>query len=102
MFLLSFWSFFIHMNLKLELGVLTRLITGPQLHRIHHSILVQHKNKNFSAYFPIWDILFETYHSPQKGEFPATGLISSNEKTPSISIVNAFLWPVRRWLPFNF
>lgn len=68
------WSFFIHTNIRLQLGWLSWLICGPQLHRLHHSKLPQHKDRNFAAYFPIWDVLFGTYTAPQRGEFPPTGL----------------------------
>lgn len=65
---------FSHMNLKLELGWLTAVITGPQLHRLHHSSEERHFKRNFANIFPLWDILFGTYLGPEKGEFPKTGL----------------------------
>lgn len=71
---LLLWGFFIHLNLRLPLGPLTPVFAGPQLHRIHHSVERQHQDRNFAAFFPIWDILFGTYWAPRKGEYPATGL----------------------------
>ena len=38
-FAFSAWTFFIHANLKLDLGRLSWLVDGPQVHRIHHSKL---------------------------------------------------------------
>jgi len=77
------WAIFTHMNLRLELGPLTPIFAGPQVHRIHHSKLRQHQDRNFAAYFPIWDIMFGTWCKPEKGEFPDCGTVH-NETTWSI------------------
>lgn len=72
--LFASWGYFIHANIRLELGVFTRFIGAPQVHRIHHSIEEQHFNKNYAAFFPIWDVIFRTYYHPKPGEFPRTGI----------------------------
>jgi sterol desaturase/sphingolipid hydroxylase (fatty acid hydroxylase superfamily) len=46
-FAFSAWTFLIHANLKLSLGPLSWLVDGPQVHRIHHSQLPQHFDRNF-------------------------------------------------------
>ncbi|WP_299485554.1 sterol desaturase family protein [Acaryochloris sp. IP29b_bin.137] len=89
------WLQFIHMNLRLHLGTASRIITGPQYHRIHHSFKVEHLDKNFSAFFPLWDIFFGTYYHPQKNEFPATGL---NNKEDYNNIFVAFFLPFKGWI----
>jgi sterol desaturase/sphingolipid hydroxylase (fatty acid hydroxylase superfamily) len=68
------WGFVNHSNLRLNLGPLTPTISGPQWHRIHHSLKDEHYDKNFATFFPFIDILFGTYHRPLKGEYPPTGL----------------------------
>ena len=90
--LLTAWLFFTHANLKLRLGFLTRIICGPQLHRIHHSNLPEHQGKNLAQFFPIFDILFGTYYHPGYNEFPATGLL---EKNADNSILNMMMKPFR-------
>ena len=75
------WGFFIHANVRLELGPLTPIISGPQLHRIHHSALAEHRDKNFATFFPFIDILFGTYYGPGKGEHPPTGLHDGEEES---------------------
>lgn len=72
--LFKLWGFFNHMNVRLNLGLLTPIVSGPQWHRIHHSLQTKHYNKNFAAFFPFIDIFFGTYYSPRKGEYPASGL----------------------------
>ncbi len=89
-FLVSYWAFLIHANMKLSLGRLSFLLAGPQLHRIHHSIEPRHFDKNFAAFFPIWDVLFGTYYHPRPDEYPDTGV---EGEPPITSLVQAFLLP---------
>ena len=62
-----------HANLRLDFGPLTDWIIGPQVHRIHHSRLDVHRDRNFAQVFPFLDGLFGTYHRPSPQEFPPTG-----------------------------
>ena len=89
-----FFGYFIHLNLRLELGVLTHVIGGPQYHRLHHSIENQHHNLNFSPVFPIWDRLFGTQTLPVAGEWPATGI---SERPIGNSWLNALFGPFMAW-----
>lgn len=88
---LLLWLLFAHSNLRLNLGFLTPIVTGPQLHRIHHSILPKHQRKNFAQFFPIIDILFGTYYQPEKNEFPTTGTPGMASDT---SVPTALLRPL--------
>jgi|CXWL01.1.fsa_nt_gi sterol desaturase/sphingolipid hydroxylase (fatty acid hydroxylase superfamily) len=88
------WGFFIHANLRLSLGPLTGWICGPQVHRIHHSLLPQHRDKNFAAFFPFWDRLFGTYWAPQSGEFPPTGVDNAEHKTIRQALLSPFGYPL--------
>ena len=72
------WSSFFHANIRVGLGPLTGVVTGPQYHRIHHSIEAKHLGKNYAAFFPIWDWIFGTYCRPARGEWPETGLPDTN------------------------
>ena len=65
---------FIHMNSKINLGPLRLVLADNYYHRIHHSLEEHHHNKNYAAFFPIWDILFKTVHFPKFNEFPKVGL----------------------------
>lgn len=68
------WGNFIHANWRVHLGPLSVVFCGPQVHRIHHSIEERHRDKNFAAFFPVWDFIFGTYHHPATDEFPRTGV----------------------------
>jgi sterol desaturase/sphingolipid hydroxylase (fatty acid hydroxylase superfamily) len=68
------WSYCVHMNIRIGFGRFWWLISSPQYHRIHHSIELQHRNRNFAVWFPIWDILFGSAFAPRPGEYPETGV----------------------------
>jgi sterol desaturase/sphingolipid hydroxylase (fatty acid hydroxylase superfamily) len=38
------------------------VVYPPTGHRVHHSALPEHRDKNFAGIFPIWDHLFGTYY----------------------------------------
>jgi sterol desaturase/sphingolipid hydroxylase (fatty acid hydroxylase superfamily) len=89
------WLQFVHLNLRLELGLLTGIIVGPQHHRLHHSFRPQHINKNYAVFFPVLDMIFGSYCRPQKGEFPATGLTTG---TTYNTLWAALFLPFHGWL----
>jgi sterol desaturase/sphingolipid hydroxylase (fatty acid hydroxylase superfamily) len=91
---LAYWPYFIHANVRLPLGGLTRVVVGPQAHRIHHSLEDAHADRNFAAVFPLWDILFGTFCAPRAGEYPRTGLHSGERVT---SFWQANLLPFAGW-----
>lgn len=91
---LAGWMFVTHLNVKLSLGRWSWLVVGPQLHRIHHSSLPQHFDKNFAGYFPIWDVIFGTYFEPAKDEYPPTGVPGSSVH----SVTEATIYPFKKWL----
>jgi sterol desaturase/sphingolipid hydroxylase (fatty acid hydroxylase superfamily) len=98
-FIQILWLQFIHLNLRLEFGWLSPIITGPHYHRLHHSFQPEHLDKNFAAFFPLWDILFGTYYHPRRGEFPPTGL-TDGETYNSLWI--AMILPFREWLSSQY
>jgi sterol desaturase/sphingolipid hydroxylase (fatty acid hydroxylase superfamily) len=89
------WLQFVHLNLRLELGVLTGTIVGPQHHRLHHSFEPAHINKNYAVFFPVLDMIFGTYYRPKPGEFPATGLTTGATYN---HLWTALVLPFRGWL----
>jgi sterol desaturase/sphingolipid hydroxylase (fatty acid hydroxylase superfamily) len=88
------WVVSIHSNIKLHLGMASVLAVGPQVHRIHHSRLLEHRDRNFAGNFPIWDLLFGTYYHPGRDEFPPTGVVEEPEVQ---SFLEAVSLPYRGW-----
>ena len=69
--LLNATSMFNHGNVRLSRGVdrvLRLLVVTPEMHRVHHSVVIKEHNSNFGFNFPWWDRLIGTYHAqPMKG-----------------------------------
>ena len=69
--LLNATSIFNHSNARLPLALdrLLRLfIVTPDMHRVHHSVIVRETNSNFGFNLPWWDWLFGTYRDqPAEG-----------------------------------
>lgn len=80
-----------HLNVRFPMGRAITWINSPQWHRIHHSLLPEHFNKNFSGGLPLWDILFGTAWIPNPDEYPPTGL-SPNER---VNVLDSIIWPFR-------
>lgn len=66
--------YFVHLNYPMRFGWFNRVLSSPQSHRIHHSNLPEHRDKNFATMLPLWDIVFGTYYHAKKEEWPATGV----------------------------
>jgi sterol desaturase/sphingolipid hydroxylase (fatty acid hydroxylase superfamily) len=69
--LLNATSMFNHGNVRLpkEIDrVLRRIVVTPEMHRVHHSVVIKEYNSNFGFNFPWWDRLMGTYQAqPMRG-----------------------------------
>jgi len=62
--LLNGTSMFNHGNIRMPLNVdkvLRRVVVTPDMHRVHHSVVIKETNSNFGFNFPWWDRIFGTY-----------------------------------------
>ena len=87
------YLFFAHANIRLGFGPFWWLLISPDYHRIHHSIEPRHQNKNFTNWFPIWDILFGTLYRPGRKERPVTGVKGVRVQT----LLDAYMLPLYGW-----
>jgi len=69
--LLNATSMFNHGNIRLPGRidrVLRLLVVTPEMHRVHHSVVIKEHNSNFGFNFPWWDRLMGTYQAqPARG-----------------------------------
>ena len=63
-----------HCNIELRLGLLNYVISGPELHRWHHSRETRESNKNYGNNVIVWDLLFGSYFLPRDYEVAELGL----------------------------
>ncbi len=64
-------AMFSHSNIRLPLwvdGVLRLFLVTPDMHRVHHSVIIRETNSNFGFNLTWWDRLFGTYKAqPAQG-----------------------------------
>jgi sterol desaturase/sphingolipid hydroxylase (fatty acid hydroxylase superfamily) len=69
--LLNATAMFNHANAYMPLGldkVLRLFVVTPDMHRVHHSVIIRETNSNYGFNLPWWDRLFGTYRAqPVKG-----------------------------------
>jgi len=58
---IQFWE---HVNWRVDLGKLDRVMVTPDFHRVHHSITEQ-PLKNLAPTFSLWDRMFGTWVDPR-------------------------------------
>lgn len=90
--LLSYHVYLMHANLRLDFGRLSWLWTSPGYHRLHHSALPEHYNRNYAFILPIFDVMFGSYRPAAAGEWPKVGL---GEGQAPRDVRDLVCWPVR-------
>lgn len=75
------YAMYTHSNIRTNMGPLKYVLVSPQSHRIHHSELPEHRDKNFGNMFSIWDFLFGT-QCRDFNSYPPTGTEDKNVPRP--------------------
>lgn len=69
--LLNATAMFNHSNVNIPVSidrVLRLFVVTPDMHRVHHSVIIRETNSNYGFNFPWWDRIFKTYNAqPVKG-----------------------------------
>lgn len=61
---IAIFAIILHANVDWDWGPLRKIIASPRFHRWHHTDEAATRDRNFAGLFPIWDIMFGTYHLP--------------------------------------
>ncbi len=74
--LLNGTAMFNHGNIRIPLGmdrILRLFVVTPDMHRVHHSVIIRETNSNFGFNLPWWDRLLGTYRAqPARGHTDMT------------------------------
>jgi len=83
----------IYMPEKLD-RYLRLLVVTPDMHRVHHSVIIRETNSNFGFNFPWWDRLFGTYRAqPVAGHEGMTIGITPFRKEEQVTLRRLLLLP---------
>jgi len=90
----SLWGMYNHSNLKINHGFLIYIFNGPQLHRWHHS-KVLNPAVNFSTKLSLWDWIWGTAYNPYPEMPEKYGL--KDESYPNYSYFKHLILAFRPW-----
>jgi len=97
--LLNATAMFNHANFYLPVGIdrwLRLIVVTPDMHRVHHSIIVQETNSNFGFNLPWWDRLFGTYRDqPAAGHDEMTIGIEQFRNAEDLRLDQMLIQPLR-------
>ena len=92
-------AMFNHGNIHLPENLDQRLrkwVVTPDMHRVHHSVIIRETNSNFGFNFPWWDRLFGTYRAaPVAGHEQMTIGLSQFRNVAQVSLWRLLLMPFR-------
>jgi len=90
-------AMFNHANLKLPRPLdrlLRLLVVTPDMHRVHHSVIIRETNSNFGFNFPWWDRIFGTYRpQPARGHEQMTIGLSQFREQKRLGFLNLLALP---------
>jgi sterol desaturase/sphingolipid hydroxylase (fatty acid hydroxylase superfamily) len=75
-------------------GRWSMILPSPAHHHIHHSCHPDHIDKNFAFMFPVWDVLFRTFHLPEDNRDVKFG-IGEGKADELTSCLRLYFIPVR-------
>ena len=74
--------------------VLRLLLVTPDMHRVHHFVIIRETNSNFGFSFPWWDRIFGTYRSqPSAGHTGMTIGLGQYRDPARLGFVQLLLLP---------
>ena len=98
--LLNATAMFNHANGRLPGSIdrwLRWFVVTPDMHRVHHSLVVQETNSNFGFNVPWWDHLFGTYRAqPAQGHEAMTIGLDDFRERQEVRLDRLLLQPFRR------
>jgi len=69
-------GFFQHSNIRMNIGWLNYVFSMTELHRWHHSKVIEQSDNNFGNILILWDIVFGTFFWPKQREVGSIGVMN--------------------------
>jgi sterol desaturase/sphingolipid hydroxylase (fatty acid hydroxylase superfamily) len=102
--LLNGTSMFNHSNIRINTKVdrfLRLLLVTPDMHRVHHSVIIREHDSNFGFNLPWWDRLFGTYKDqPTAGHTDMVIGLANFRDPKSLSFPRLLMLPFTAWRKF--
>jgi len=79
------YSLYTHCNVRWSYGPLDRVFVSPSVHRWHHAGDAEMAGKNFAVFFSFYDVLFGSFHMPERGRRPSSFGLPDRESLPGLA-----------------
>ncbi len=93
-------SMFNHSNIYIPIGldrILRLFVVTPDMHRVHHSVIIKEFNSNFGFNIPWWDRFLGTYRSqPKMGHKDMTIGLAQLRDEKKLSLFHILIQPFTR------
>ena len=86
-------GFYQHSNVDVRYGPLNYLVSGPELHRWHHSKQIDESNRNYGNNLIVWDLVFGTWFLPRDARVGDLGLLNRDYPPDFVGQMTAPLTP---------
>jgi sterol desaturase/sphingolipid hydroxylase (fatty acid hydroxylase superfamily) len=98
--LLNATSMFNHGNVRLPVSIdriLRLFVVTPEMHRVHHSVLIKEYNINFGFNLPWWDRILGTYRAqPEAGHEAMTIGLAQSRDPSALTLPRLLILPFTR------
>jgi sterol desaturase/sphingolipid hydroxylase (fatty acid hydroxylase superfamily) len=102
--MLNCTAMFNHSNVKInaELDRVLRLfLVTPDMHRVHHSVVIREHDSNYGFSLPWWDRIFGTYRDqPEAGHDNMVIGLANFRDPKALSLPKLLILPFARWKRF--
>lgn len=71
-------GFLRHSNIDMKFGPLNYILSTNELHRWHHSKIINESNANYGSDTSLWDLLFGTFYWPKNEKVNEIGVFNKN------------------------
>jgi len=75
---ISFHAILLHANVSWSFGPFRYLVSSPRFHRWHHTTEREGLDKNFAGFFPVWDLIFNTFYMPPAQQPETFGVLRND------------------------
>lgn len=83
-----------HANVALRPGLLSWVLSTPDLHRWHHATDLRDANANYGSTLIVWDVLFGTRRLPSPAGPTTLGLADPGPVAHPTGLLRQLVWPV--------
>jgi sterol desaturase/sphingolipid hydroxylase (fatty acid hydroxylase superfamily) len=95
---------FSHSNIRLPGGLdaaVRLVLVTPDMHRVHHSVIIRERNSNFGFNLSCWDRFLGTYRGqPEKGHEGMTIGLANYRDPAQLTLPGLIVLPFRKTPPY--